>query len=92
MILIVCAFRRIIPPFDLTVLLATQIDLHPQDGTQAQPDALITSFMFFQIFGGHLGIPIILLTTALSKTIQRRAILTSFLVTWVIYTMSYTLL
>ncbi|KAJ7827527.1 hypothetical protein B0H14DRAFT_2814660 [Mycena olivaceomarginata] len=71
---------------------STQIDLHPQDGTQAQPDALITSFMFFQIFGGHLGIPIILLTTALSKTIQRRAILTSFLVTWVIYTMSYTLL
>jgi hypothetical protein len=92
MILIVCTFRRIIPPLDLAIVRVTQFEFRSADGTPRNLDALITSFMFLQIFGGHLGIPIILVTTALSKTIQRRPILTSFLVTWVIYTMCYTLL
>ncbi|KAJ7827513.1 hypothetical protein B0H14DRAFT_2814597 [Mycena olivaceomarginata] len=69
-----------------------QFELRPADGTQAHRDALITAFMFLQIFGGHLGIPIVLLTTAFSKTIQRRPVLINFLVTWVIYATAYTLL
>ncbi|KAJ7343106.1 hypothetical protein DFH08DRAFT_871729 [Mycena albidolilacea] len=70
----------------------TQFELRPADGTQAHRDALITAFMFLQIFGGHLGIPIVLLTTVFSKTIQRRPVLINFLVTWVIYATAYTLL
>lgn len=93
MILIVCTFQRFIPPFfDLAILLVTQFELRPADGTQAHRNALITAFMFLQIFGGHLGIPIVLLTTAFSKTIQRRPVLINFLVTWVIYATAYTLL
>jgi hypothetical protein len=78
--------------FDLAILLVTQFELRPADGTQAHRNALITAFMFLQIFGGHLGIPIVLLTTAFSKTIQRRPVLINFLVTWVIYATAYTLL
>ncbi|KAJ7491048.1 hypothetical protein FB451DRAFT_1124663 [Mycena latifolia] len=69
-----------------------QFELHPADGTQAHRDGLIAGFMFLQIFGGHLGIPLILLTAAFSKKVQRHPMLINFCVTWFIYATSFTLL
>ncbi|KAF7338008.1 hypothetical protein MVEN_02024700 [Mycena venus] len=47
--------------------------------------------MTLQIFGGHLGIPVVLLTAAFSKKVQRHPVLISFLATWVIYATPFTL-
>ncbi|KAJ7084845.1 hypothetical protein B0H15DRAFT_383134 [Mycena belliarum] len=69
-----------------------QYNLHPADGTQAHQEGLITGFMFLQIFGGHLGIPLVLLTAAVSKKVQRHPMLINFCVTWFIYATSFTLL
>jgi len=65
--------------------------LHPGDGTRSQQNALIAGFMFLQIFGGHFGMPLILLTTVLSKKVQRNPMLVNFCVCWFIYATSYTL-
>ncbi|KAF8191624.1 hypothetical protein K438DRAFT_1762793 [Mycena galopus ATCC 62051] len=65
--------------------------LHPGDGTRSQQSALVAGFMFLQIFGGHFGMPLILLTTVLSKKVQRNPMLVNFCVCWFIYATSYTL-
>ncbi|KAJ7215302.1 hypothetical protein B0H12DRAFT_355316 [Mycena haematopus] len=69
----------------------SQFILHPADGTQAHRNALIAGFMFLQIFGGHFGMPLLLLTTAISKKVQRHPMLINFFVIWAIYTTSFTL-
>ncbi|KAJ7491051.1 hypothetical protein FB451DRAFT_1221864 [Mycena latifolia] len=70
----------------------TQFVFHPADGTQAYRDGLIAGCMFLQIFGGHFGIPLVLLTAAFSKKVQRHPMLINFCVTWVLYATSFTLL
>ncbi|KAJ7932697.1 hypothetical protein B0H13DRAFT_2650693 [Mycena leptocephala] len=70
----------------------TEFEFHPADGSQAHRDSLIAGFMFLQIFGGHFGIPLILLTTAFSKKVQRHPMLINFCVTWSLYATSFTLL
>ncbi|KAF7353836.1 hypothetical protein MVEN_01069200 [Mycena venus] len=69
----------------------SQFILHPAEGTQSHRDALIAGFMFLQIFGGHVGMPLLLLTAALSKKVQRNPMLINFCVTWLIYATSFTL-
>ncbi|KAJ6630277.1 hypothetical protein B0H10DRAFT_1983876 [Mycena sp. CBHHK59/15] len=69
-----------------------EFQLHPSDGSQTHRTLLIACFMFLQIFGGHFGIPLILLTAALSKKVQRHPMLVNFCVTWFIYATSFTLL
>ncbi|KAJ6500744.1 hypothetical protein C8R45DRAFT_978971 [Mycena sanguinolenta] len=70
----------------------SQFILHPVEGTRAQQNASIAGFMFLQIFGGHFGIPLLLLTSVFSKKVQRHPMLVNFWVTWIIYTTSFTLL
>ncbi|KAJ7494391.1 hypothetical protein B0H11DRAFT_2392829 [Mycena galericulata] len=71
----------------------TQFELHPgSDGTQAKRSALIAGFMFLQIFGGHFGIPLVVLTSLICKKIQRHPMLISFCAAWFIYSTSFTLL
>ncbi len=48
-------------------------------------------FFVLQILGGHVGIPIILLTYSITG-IRRHPLVENFLVTWVIYTTSLCLL
>ncbi|KAF7331221.1 hypothetical protein MSAN_02440900 [Mycena sanguinolenta] len=69
----------------------SQFILHPVEGTPAQQDASIAGFMFLQIFGGHFGMPLLLLTSVLSKKVQRHPMLINFWVTWIIYTTAFTL-
>ncbi|KAF7359112.1 hypothetical protein MSAN_01252700 [Mycena sanguinolenta] len=69
----------------------SQFILHPAEGTQEHRNALIAGFMFLQIFGGHFGIPLLLLTSILSKKVQRHPMLINFCVTWIIYTTAFTL-
>ncbi|KAJ7348888.1 hypothetical protein DFH08DRAFT_863713 [Mycena albidolilacea] len=69
----------------------TQFTLHPGEGSQAHRDTLIGVFMFLQIFGGHIGMPLILLTTAFSKKIQKNPMFNNFCVIWFIYSTSFTL-
>ncbi|KAJ7891337.1 hypothetical protein B0H14DRAFT_2560900 [Mycena olivaceomarginata] len=71
--------------------LVNQLSLHPAEGSQAHRDALIGGFMFLQIFGGHIGMPLIILTTAFSKKIQKNPIFNNFCVIWFIYATSFTL-
>ncbi|KAJ7233171.1 hypothetical protein C8J57DRAFT_1382319 [Mycena rebaudengoi] len=59
-----------------------QFVLRPGDGSEYHRNALISAFMFFQIFRGHFGIPLI----------QRHPFLINFCVTWFIYATSFTLL
>lgn len=49
-------------------------------------------YFFLQIFGGHLGIPVILLTFFLKKDLRKHPLLINFLVTWVLYSSSFCLL
>ncbi|KAJ7778794.1 hypothetical protein DFH07DRAFT_796022 [Mycena maculata] len=70
----------------------SQLELRPSDGTQAHRSALVTAFMFLQIFGGHFGVPLIILTVLLSKKVQRHPMLLNFCAGWFIYTTSFTLL
>ncbi|KAF7373265.1 hypothetical protein MSAN_00535400 [Mycena sanguinolenta] len=44
-----------------------------------------------KFWGGHFGIPLLLLTSVLSKKVQRHPMLVNFWVTWIIYTTSFTL-
>ncbi|KAJ7162082.1 hypothetical protein C8R46DRAFT_1103412 [Mycena filopes] len=69
-----------------------QYDLNPAAGTEAHREALIGGFMFLQVFGGHFGIPLVLLTAAFSKKVQRHPMLINFCVCWFIYATSFTLL
>lgn len=78
---------------DLKVKCAVpQFVLRPGDGSEYHRNALISVFMFFQIFGGHSGIPLVILTTIFAKKIQRHPFLINFCVTWFIYATSFTLL
>ncbi|KAJ7491044.1 hypothetical protein FB451DRAFT_1166349 [Mycena latifolia] len=72
--------------------LVTQYTLHPANGTQAHRNGLIVGFMFLQIFGGHIGIPLVLLTVAFSKNVQRHPTLINFCVAWLMYATAFTLL
>ncbi|KAL5485051.1 hypothetical protein ACEPAI_7693 [Sanghuangporus weigelae] len=57
------------------------------------PDStLVTFFFFFQIFGGHFGMALILGTVALSKNVKKHPLLVSFLANWVLYSISFCLL
>ncbi|KAI0686500.1 hypothetical protein BC835DRAFT_454008 [Cytidiella melzeri] len=49
-------------------------------------------YFFLQIFGGHFGIPIILLTLLARKEVRRHPLVVNFLVSWVVYTTSFCLL
>ncbi|PAV19456.1 hypothetical protein PNOK_0439000 [Pyrrhoderma noxium] len=69
--------------------LRDQID--PSGQIQYSPNAIIIFFVF-QILGGHVGIPFILLTFYLSKGIPRHPLLINFLVTWMIYSTSFCIL
>jgi hypothetical protein len=79
-------------PWRLLPFGLTEFEFHPADEAQAHQDSLIAGFMFLQIFGGHFGIPLILLTTAFSKKVQRHPMLINFCVTWSLYATSFTLL
>lgn len=54
--------------------------------------AAIVIFFVFQIIGGHLGVPIVLLTLIFRKGMKRHPMLINFLVTWIIYSTSFCIL
>jgi hypothetical protein len=53
---------------------------------------LLTAFLALQILGGHVGIPLMLLTIFFSRQIMRHPIFVNFCATWILFTLSYTLL
>ncbi|EJD03173.1 uncharacterized protein FOMMEDRAFT_156547 [Fomitiporia mediterranea MF3/22] len=53
---------------------------------------LVGLFFAILIIGGHIGIPLILLTISLCKKLQRHPLLLGFLTSWVLYTTSFCLL
>ncbi|KAJ7162081.1 hypothetical protein C8R46DRAFT_343167 [Mycena filopes] len=69
-----------------------ELVLNPGEGTVSHQEALVGGFMFLQVFGGHFGIPLVLLTAAFSKNVQRHPMLINWWVCWFIYTTSFTLL
>ncbi|KAL5485048.1 hypothetical protein ACEPAI_7690 [Sanghuangporus weigelae] len=66
-------------------ILTTSID-------RDYPLSAIVVFYTLQIFGGHLGIPVILFTLYLTKGMKRHPLLVNFLITWIIYTTSFCVL
>ncbi|KAJ7177450.1 hypothetical protein C8R43DRAFT_1118442 [Mycena crocata] len=68
------------------------LSLDPSKGSGAHRALLVGAFMSLQIFGGHMGIPLMLLTAALSKEVPRWPFMVNFLTTWTLYTSSFTLL
>lgn len=52
----------------------------------------IVSFFFFQIFGGQVGIPVILLTLYFTKGVKKHPMLVNFLVTWIVYSVPFCIL
>ncbi|KAL5485049.1 hypothetical protein ACEPAI_7691 [Sanghuangporus weigelae] len=65
--------------------------LTTSDGRNYSLSAVV-SFFFFQIFGGQVGIPVILLTLYFSKGARKHPMLVNFLVTWIIYSVSFCIL
>ncbi|KAI5123861.1 hypothetical protein M0805_005678 [Coniferiporia weirii] len=63
-------------------------------GTQDDESSTSATVMFFllQILGGHIGVPIILLTLFVAKGVRRHPMLVNFLATWVIYSTSFCIL
>ncbi|OCB86828.1 hypothetical protein A7U60_g6001 [Sanghuangporus baumii] len=66
--------------------------LGPGSGNPGNKSVLISIYFFLQIFGGHVGVPAILLTLFLKKGIRRHPLLINFLVTWVLYATAFCLL
>lgn len=60
------------------------------NGDQRSP--LPALFLVFQILGGQVGMPLILVIIFLSRQIVRHAIFVNFCVTWVLFSLSYVLL
>ncbi|KIJ27375.1 hypothetical protein M422DRAFT_784916 [Sphaerobolus stellatus SS14] len=52
----------------------------------------IAAFMFLQIFGGQVLMPLIIITASISKRVVRHPIFLNFCTTLVLYSFSYTLL
>ncbi|KAI0347788.1 hypothetical protein BDW22DRAFT_1424054 [Trametopsis cervina] len=60
--------------------------------TVPQSAGLRAAFLALHIAGGYIGIPILVLTFFFSKRVQRPATVINFCITWIIYSVSYTLL
>jgi len=52
----------------------------------------LVAFLCLQVLGGHLGMLMILSTIFLSRTIVRHPVFVNFCVTWMLYSLSYSLL
>lgn len=50
------------------------------------------AFLVLLVLGGHVGMVLILSTILLSRHILRNPIFVNFCITWMLYTLSYTLL
>ena len=72
--------------------IAESFLLDPASGSAAYKEAIIPIYFVLQIFGGHVGVPIILATLVLSKGMRRHPLLINFLVTWVLYSTAFCLL
>ncbi|KAF8585853.1 hypothetical protein K439DRAFT_1615638 [Ramaria rubella] len=55
-------------------------------------DGRLAAFLTLQILGGHVGMTLMLLTSSLSHRIIRHPIFINFCATWMLYSLSYTLL
>ena len=103
-----CAEMKLIAPLQFTIgasqhnfhimsmnkygRLAESFLLDPASGSAAYKKAIIPIYFVLQIFGGHVGVPIILATLILSKGMRRHPLLINFLVTWVLYSTAFCLL
>ncbi|KAI0803333.1 hypothetical protein BC629DRAFT_120101 [Irpex lacteus] len=54
--------------------------------------ALRSVYLALHIAGGHIGLPILVLTFFISKRVHRPATVINFCITWIVYSVSYTLL
>lgn len=52
----------------------------------------LVAFMVLQVLGGHVGMSIMLLTIFTSRKIARHSVFINFCMTWVLFSLSYTLL
>ncbi|KAI5123862.1 hypothetical protein M0805_005679 [Coniferiporia weirii] len=66
--------------------------LRPGTGGPKFRTIIVSVYFFLQIFGGHFGVPIILITLLTKKDMQRHPLLINFLVTWVLYATAFCLL
>jgi len=81
--------------FPLRENVATDLQdliLDPGDGSPTYKKAVLAIFFLLQILGGHVGVPIILGTFVVVKSIRRHPLLINFLITWVLYATSFCLL
>ncbi|KAL5507117.1 hypothetical protein ACEPAH_6573 [Sanghuangporus vaninii] len=69
----------------------TQTLLATSDGRKYSLGGVVI-FFFLQIFGGQIGVPGILLTLYIVKGLRRHPMLVNFLVTWIIYSISFCIL
>jgi len=49
-------------------------------------------YFALHLAGGHVGLPILVLTFLLSKEVQRHPVIINFCITWMIYSISFCLL
>lgn len=52
---------------------------------------LSPSYLGLQLAGGHIGLPILVILFFSSRRIQRPATVINFCITWIIYSVSYSL-
>ncbi|KAI0706114.1 hypothetical protein BC835DRAFT_1409746 [Cytidiella melzeri] len=62
------------------------------DGISHNLAILRSVYLTLHIAGGHIGLPILVSTFFLSKRVHRPATVINFCITWIIYSVSYTLL
>lgn len=67
-----------------------------QDGVPGDyiPDmsGLSTPYFALQLAGGHVGLPILVLIFIFSRRVHRPASVVNFCLTWILYSVSYSLL
>ena len=66
----------------------TREDDFPVPGT----GSLLATYVGLHIAGGHIGMPVLVLLFLCSKHVQRPITVINFCITWIVYSISYSLL
>ncbi|KZT41827.1 hypothetical protein SISSUDRAFT_1059137 [Sistotremastrum suecicum HHB10207 ss-3] len=63
------------------------------DATESAPNQRLFNWVYIilQVLGGQIGLPILLVTFTLSRTVRRQLVVSSFCFTWIISSVSFSL-
>jgi hypothetical protein len=58
----------------------------------AYPDSILTIYLALLVAGGYIGLPVVVVTFLVSRKVSRHPAIINFCITWIIYSVVYTLL